>query len=115
MAPVMLGYSITSSNQQGEHPFIVVGVRGNSTYIGPANPQFHSYWIVILSAKNPKQKVKEFVVPAQDHSTVPSGLDAFMNNPDYIFAVITHGVGSNQVRLLRFPCKIRGWSGAAKA
>ena len=60
MAPNMLGYSITSSTQQPEVPFIVVGVRGNATYISPANPPAGSYWIVILNAKNPKQKVKEW-------------------------------------------------------
>jgi hypothetical protein len=97
MAASMLGYSITSSTTQAEVPFIVVGVRGNSTRIAPANPQVNSYWIVILSAKNPKEKVKEFVVPAKDHSTVPPGLDAFMSNPDYIFAVVTYWVSSNQV------------------
>jgi hypothetical protein len=95
--PNMLGYSITSSNAQVEAPFIVVGVRGNATRIAPANPQFGSYWIVILSAQNPTQKVKEWVVPAQNHSTVPPGLDAYMSNPDYIFAVVTYAVGSSQV------------------
>jgi hypothetical protein len=97
MAPNMLGYSITSSTNFKEVPFIVVGVRGNATYIAPASLPPGSYWIVILSAKNPKQKVKEWVVPAQDHSTVPPGLDAYMSNPDYIFAVVTYQVGSNQV------------------
>ncbi len=97
MAPIMLGYSITSSTQQPEVPFLVVGVRGNSTYIRPANLPAGSYWIVILSAKNPKQKVAEFVLPASDHSTVPAGLDAYMTNPDYIFAVVTYWVGSSQV------------------
>jgi hypothetical protein len=97
MAANMLGYSITSSNQQAEVPFIVVGVRGNAAYIRPANLPAGSYWIVILSAKNPKQKVTEFVLPAKDHSTVPPGLDAYMSNPDYIFVVVTYAVGSSQV------------------
>ena len=95
--PNMLGYSITSSTTQPEVPFIVVGVRGNATYIRPANLQAGSYWIVILSAKNPKQMVMEWVVPKQNHSTVPPGLDAYMSNPEYIFAVVTDCVGSNQV------------------
>jgi hypothetical protein len=95
MAPKMLGYSITSSNTQP--PFMVVGVRGNATRITAAHPQLGSYWIVILSAKNPKQMVMEWVVPAQNHSTVPPGLDAYMSNPDYIFAVVTYNVGSYEV------------------
>ena len=78
-------------------PFIVVGVRGNSTRITPANAQPGCYWIVILSAKNPKQKIKEWVMPAKDHSTVPPDLETYMSNPDYIFAVTTYWVGSNQV------------------
>jgi hypothetical protein len=96
MAPNMLGYSITSSTRQAQVPFIIVGVRGNSTYIAPANAQA-GYWIVILSAANPKQKVKEWLVPANDHSKVPPDLDAYMSNPAYIFAVVTYQVGSNQV------------------
>jgi hypothetical protein len=97
MAPNMLGYSITSSTQQPEAPFIVVGVRGNSSYIAPANAQPGCYWIVILNASNPKQKVKEWLLPAKDHSTVPPDLDAYMSNPAYIFAVVTYWVGSSQV------------------
>lgn len=94
MAPVRLGYSITSSNAQVEVPFIMVGVQGNATPIKPANLPLGSYWIVILSAKDPKQKVKEWVVPGKDHSTVPADLDSYMSNPDYIFAVVTYGIGS---------------------
>jgi hypothetical protein len=97
MAPTMLGYSITSSTTQPQPPFIVVGVRGNSSYVAPASAQPGCYWIVILSAANPKQKIKEWVIPAKDHSTVPPGIETFMNNPDYIFAVTTWWVGSSQV------------------
>jgi hypothetical protein len=95
--PKLLGYSITSSTAQVEAPFIAVGSRGSATYIKPANPPFDSYWIVILSAKNPTQKVKEWLVPGKDNSAVPHGLDSFMSNPDHIFAVVTYGLGSYQV------------------
>jgi hypothetical protein len=97
MAPKMLGYSITSTTAQAEAPFIVIGIHGNPAYVRPTNRQVNSYWIVILSAKEPTTKVKDWVVPAKDHSTVPPGLDAYMSNPDYIFAVVTDCVGSSQV------------------
>jgi hypothetical protein len=94
--PNMLGYSISSSNQEVANPFIAVGVRGTATYIRPANPQFRCYWIVILSAQDPTKKVKEWIVPGQNHSAVPAGLEAYMSNPDYIYALATYGIGSAQ-------------------
>ena len=36
-------------------------------------------------------------MPGQNNSTVPADIDTYMNNPDYIFAVATHGLGSLQV------------------
>jgi hypothetical protein len=56
----------------------------------PDKPQDDSYWIVFLDAKNPRNKVKEWVVPGQDNSKIPSGIDTYMNDPDYIFAITTH-------------------------
>src|SRR5262245_435118 len=94
MAAQMLAYSITSSNHQVEVPFLVIGSRGNAISMYPTNPTLGCYWIVIISAQNPKQKVKEWIVPGTSNSTVPPDLDSYMSNPDYIFAVATYALGS---------------------
>ena len=97
MAAQMLAYSITSSNHQVEVPFVVIGSRGDAISMFPNNPPLGCYWIVIISAQNPKQKVKEWIVPGRSNSTVPPDLDSYMSNPDYIFALATYGLGSLQV------------------
>jgi hypothetical protein len=87
----MLAYTIQSSlySGGGNPPFLVIGQSTNKTWIGPSAPQDDSYWIVILNASNPRQKVKEWVVPGTSNSTVPSGLDTYMNDPNNIFAITT--------------------------
>lgn len=90
--PSMLAYSIQNN------PLMVrVGLGADMAHIKPDNPQNNSYWIVFLSANNPKQKVKEWVIPASQNSTVPAGIEAFMENPDYIFALATQGLATVQL------------------
>lgn len=85
----MLAYTISSGSYSGGRPFLAVGSGGNATFMNPQSPQDDSYWIVIINAKNPREKVKEWVVPGQNNTTVPSGLDTYMNDPDYLFAIAT--------------------------
>ena len=87
--PNMLAYTIRSSNYSGFAPTLTVGQRSTATWIRPQNPQDDSYWIVILDSTNPKNKVKEWVVPGSSNSSVPADLDGYMSNPQYIFAVVT--------------------------
>lgn len=85
----MLAYTIQSSLYSGSSPSLIVGSGSNGTGMKPANPQDDSYWIVILNAKNPREKVKEWVVPGTSNTAVPAGLDTYMNDPDYLFALVT--------------------------
>jgi len=87
--PNMLAYTIQGSNYPGQPPYLVVGYGSGSAHIKPANPQDDSYWIVLLDANKPTNKVAEFVVPGTQNSAVPAGLDAYMSKPGYIFAVVT--------------------------
>jgi len=89
--PKMLAYSIRSSIYSGTNnqPTVRISAGRDETTLNPASPQDDSYWIVILNAKNPREKVKEFMVPGANNSTVPPGIDTYMNDPDYIFAVAT--------------------------
>ncbi|MHB8272854.1 hypothetical protein [Bradyrhizobium sp.] len=96
MPSTFLAYSITSSVHQDVIPKICIGVtRHNPTILQPAKPLNASYWIVILNAKNPKERIKEWVF--QTSAVVPDGIEAYMNNPDYIFAVATQYLASVQV------------------
>jgi hypothetical protein len=87
--PNMIAYSIMSSNFTNNAPRLIIGSGRNKTYMYPENAQDDSYWIVILDAMNPRQKVKDWVVPGQNNTTVPPGLDTYMNNPNYLFAIAT--------------------------
>jgi hypothetical protein len=86
--PPMLAYTIYGSFSQ-DQPWIHIGQGPNAHTISPATPQDGSYWIVILDANNPATKIHEFIVPGQNNTTVPSGLDQYMSNPGYLFAVVT--------------------------
>jgi hypothetical protein len=85
----MLAYTIQSTLYSGARPSLTVGYGKDSTSQAPANPQDDSYWICILNAKNPREKVKDWVVPGSQNSTVPPGIETYMNDPDYLFALAT--------------------------
>ncbi len=87
--PNMLAYTIRSTMSSGSVPSLIVGYGRDGTAMSPAQPQDDSYWIVILNAKNPREKVKEWVVPGQSNTAIPPGIDTYLNDPDYIFALAT--------------------------
>lgn len=87
--PNMLAYTVRSSFYSGSQPSLIVGQGGNATWMVPQSPRDDSYWIVILNAKNPREKVKEWVVPGTSNSTIPSGLDTYMADPNNLFAIAT--------------------------
>jgi hypothetical protein len=90
----MLAFTIVPSvftGAQSNPPYVVVGVGRDATFIAPepAQRQDDSYWICIIDARTPRLKVKDWVIPGTNNSTVPAGIDTYMNNPDYIFVVAT--------------------------
>jgi len=95
--PPMLGYTIHGSLNAGTIPYIIIGPGRNNTIISPAAPADGTYWIVILDANNPVNKVKEFVVPGTTNTAVPAGLDTYMSNPAYLFAVVTQSLSNAYV------------------
>lgn len=58
---------------------------------GARSPKDDSYWFVITDATDPTKKVKEWLQPAAPpgNSTVPAGMDVYLNDPKYLFAVCT--------------------------
>jgi hypothetical protein len=87
--PPMLAYTITGSLAPNVYPRMLIGQGPTRKAVWPSAPADDTYWIVFLDANNPTSKVQEFVVPAQNNSAVPSGIDAYMSNPAYLFAVVT--------------------------
>lgn len=87
--PPMLGYSIKGSLGQNSVPFIKITKGPANNQIASSNPRDDSYWFVFLDRNNPIAKVQEFNVPAANNTAIPSGLDAFMSNPAYVFALVT--------------------------
>ena len=86
--PAMLAYTIRTGYSGGS-PSLIIGSGKNMTGMNPSNPQDDSYWICILDASNPRAKVKDWVVPGANNSAVPAGLDTYMNDPKYLFAIAT--------------------------
>ena len=95
--PPMLAYTVQSSPWTANAPSVVVGFGSNATWMTPAQPQDDSYWIVFFSRANPRQKVKEWVIPGNNNSQVPPGIDTYINDPEYIFAVATQTLSTLHV------------------
>jgi hypothetical protein len=95
--PQMLPYTIQGSMNATTPPKITIGMGPNKQGLTPKSPQDDSYWIVILDATNPANRVQEFVVPASNNSAVPNGLDQYMTSPAYLFAVVTQHLSTNHV------------------
>jgi hypothetical protein len=94
--PPMLAYTVRPSIFTNNKPYLDIGV-GRGTQMAPDKQQEDSYWICIFDAMNPRQKVKDWVLPGSQNSTVPAGIDTYMNNPNYLFAVATQTLSTLHV------------------
>ena len=95
--PPMLAYTVQGYINAGGYPRITVGQGQTKKTLMPGNPVDDSYWIAILDANNPTNKVQEFVVPGSQNSAVPAGLDAFMSKPGFLFALVTQNLSTLHV------------------
>jgi hypothetical protein len=93
----MLAFSIQPSVYTNNKPSVTVGVGRNKTWFAPANALDDSYWICIIDSKNPRVMVKDFHLPGSQNSTVPAGIDTYMNDPEYIFVVATQTLSTLHV------------------
>jgi hypothetical protein len=95
--PPMLAYTIQATSVAGGVPQIAIGQGPSQKWLTPNAPQDDSYWIAILDATDPTNKVQEFVIPGQNNATVPSGLDQYMKSPNYLFALVTQHLSTLHV------------------
>jgi hypothetical protein len=87
--PPMLAFTLQAYANPGISPSAVIGQGSTKKWLKPNAPQDDSYWIAILDATDPTNKVQEFVVPGSNNSAVPSGLDQYMKSPNYLFVLAT--------------------------
>jgi hypothetical protein len=96
--PSMLAYTIRAPIQaqaQAGSALIRIGQGSSQQALYPSPPKDGSYWFVVLDANKPTSKVWDTVTT--NNTTVPDKLDGYMNNPGYLFAVVTQFLGSSQV------------------
>ena len=93
----MLAFTIYPSVYTANKPSVIVDVGRNKSWFAPANALDDSYWICIINAKNPRVMVKDFHIPGSQNSTVPAGIDTYMNDPEYIFVVATQTLSTLHV------------------
>jgi hypothetical protein len=92
--PKMTAYTIQSSTFANNPPSVCVDVGPNKTFLVPANKQDNSYWFVVMTANNPRVKLKEWLLPGTSNSTVPPGIDTFMNDPNNLFFIGTQSLST---------------------
>ena len=93
----MLAYTIQGSIANNYQPIIVIGQGSSRASFYPKQSQNDSYWFVILDRTDPRKMVKDFVVPGQNNTTVPAGLEAYMANPQYFYVVVTQALSTLHV------------------
>jgi hypothetical protein len=90
---IMLPYTIKAGIISNDYPVVVVGEGTGKRYLGPSNAADNSYWWYFLD--NSTQKlVYSLVVPGSSNSSVPSGIDTYMSNPNLLFGIVTQFLSS---------------------
>ncbi len=89
--PKMTAYTVQSTPWSSNAPSVIIGVGANKKWLTPAAPKDDSFWFVIFDSNNPTNKIWEAVQVAggAGSSTVPAGIQTYMDNPKYLFAVAT--------------------------
>ena len=94
--PPMLAYTLRAPIQTNAgYALIRIGQGTSAQVLTPNQPKDMTYWIVILDANKPASIVQQWVT--QSNNAIPSGLDQYMSNPAYLFAVVTQVLANGQV------------------
>jgi hypothetical protein len=94
--PPMLAYTLRAPIQSGAGTALIKIGQGSSVQtLTPNGAKDQSYWFVILDANKPASIVQQWVT--QSNNAIPSGLDQYMSNPAYLFAVVTQVLSNGQV------------------
>ncbi len=90
---LMLPYTIKAGIGSSVNPVVVVGLGASRQTLVPSQSSDDSYWWYFLD--NSTQKlVYSVVVAGSNNSTVPSGIDSYMSNPDLLFGIVTQNLST---------------------
>lgn len=95
--PNMLAYTIKGGLNNGDYPVVYVGQGTNKKAFAPSSPANDTYWFYFLDASNPYTKVYDVLVPGANNSSVPSGLQTYMDNPGLLFGIVTQNLSTLHV------------------
>ncbi|MGD0301773.1 MAG: hypothetical protein ABSE86_32250 [Bryobacteraceae bacterium] len=85
---IMLPYTIKAGISSNDSPRVIFGLGTNKQAFIPNTPVDDSYWWYFFDNATLKL-VYSAVVPGANNSTVPSGIDTYMNNPSLLFGIAT--------------------------
>jgi hypothetical protein len=91
---IALAFTVKVPVDQYDTAVAVVGQGTNQQGFATGTQDPNLYWWFFLSNQNPLKLVYQLIVPGTSNSTVPSGIDSYMSNPDLIFGVVTQQLGS---------------------
>ena len=94
--PPMLAFTVKSGIMSNDIPRVYIG-QHPTHQINPSNYADDSYWFFFLDASNPKNKVHEVLLPGTSNTTVPSGIQTYMDNPGLLFGVVTQHLSTLHV------------------
>lgn len=86
--PPMIAYTVQSSTFTQNYPSVIIDAGVKKTNLHPASGQDDSFWIVVMDANDPRKVIKDWVIPALK-AAVPAGIETYLDNPNYLFAVCT--------------------------
>jgi hypothetical protein len=94
--PPMLAYTLRAPIQGNTGTaFIRIGQGSSGQTLTPNAPKDQTWWFVILDANKPTSIVQQWVTPS--NNAIPDGLDKYMSNPAYLFAVVSQALSNGQV------------------
>lgn len=95
--PNMLAYTIKAGISSGDNPVVYIGQGATKKSFTPSSPTNDTYWVYFLDASNPTNKVYDVLIPGANNSSVPSGLQTYMNNPGLLFGIVTQNLNTLHV------------------
>ena len=91
---ISLAFTVKAPVNQYDTAVAVVGQGPTQTWIGANSQDPNIYWWFFVSNQAPQKLVYQLIVPGANNTTVPSGIDSYMSNPDLIFGVVTQQLSS---------------------
>ena len=93
----MLAYTIRGGLSAGDYPQVAIGQGPSKKVFAPSTPTNDSYWFFFLDRSNPTTLVYQTIIPGSSNSTVPAGLQTYLDNVDLLYGVATQNLSTLHV------------------